>query len=360
MPKILRATAEANPNIAIIKYWGKRDEKLILPMQGSNSVTLDEQLKTRTTVMFSDKFRQDEIWINNKQLTTPEELEKVMPQLNIIREMAKIRLKAKVVSYSVTPVAGGLAGSAAGLAAVAYAATNALGMNLSISELSVLCRLGSGSACRSVYGGFAEWKRGEKADGSDSFAVQIADEKHWPDFRIVVGVAESGEKKVKSRAGMKHTVANSILYSKRLEYLPKVLKESKDAILKKDASRLFEIAMRDSNDMHATMHDTWPPIMYLNDASKEVIYAIHELNQNGIKAGYSFDAGPNPTIFTLDKHVAEVKKILENAGIKKMFVSNVGSGPKILKDEIEHLIDENGNIRKHSFDEKKNMLVIEY
>ncbi len=359
MPKILRATAEANPNIAIIKYWGKRNEKLILPMEGSNSVTLDEQLKTRTTAMFSDKFKQDEIWINNKQLTTPEELEKVMPQLNIIREMAKTKLKAKIVSYSITPVAGGLAGSAAGLAAVAYAATSALGLNLSVPELSILCRLGSGSACRSVYGGFAEWKRGQKADGSDSFAVQIADEKHWPEFRIVIGVAESKEKKVKSRAGMKHTVANGILYKARLEYLPRALKESKDAILKKEPAKLFEIAMRDSNDMHATMQDTWPPIMYLNDTSKEVIYEIHEFNKDGIKAGYSFDAGPNPTVFTLEKYVPTIKKIMDEAGIKKIFVSKAGSGPKILKSEKEHLIDENGNIKKHFFDEKKNILVVD-
>lgn len=359
MPKLLRATAEANPNIAIVKYWGKRDERLILPMEGSNSVTLDEQLRTRTTVMFSEKFKNDEIWINNKQLTTPQELEKVMPQLNIIREMAKTKLKAKIVSYSIVPVAGGLAGSAAGLAAVAYAATSALSMNLSVPELSVLCRLGSGSACRSVYGGFAEWKRGEKSDGSDSFAVQIANEKHWSEFRIVIGVVESKEKKVKSRAGMKQTVANSILYKSRLKYLPRILKESKDAILKKDHVTLFEIAMRDSNDMHAVMLDTWPPIMYLNDVSKEVIYAIHEFNSDGIKAGYSFDAGPNPAIFTLEKHVLAVKKILEEAGIKKIFVSKTGSGPKILKNENDHLIDENGNIKKHFFDEKKNALVID-
>lgn len=345
MPKIFRATAEANPNIAIVKYWGNRDEKLILPMTGSSSVTLDEQLRTRTTVVFSEKFKEDEIWINGKRMATPDELEKVDLQLQTIRRTAKIDLRVKIVSHSIVPLAGGLAGSAAGLCASAYAAILALGMKQTMPEFSIFCRFGSGSACRSVYGGFNEWKRGEKTDGSDSYAIQIASEDHWQDFRIVVGVAESKEKKVKSRPGMKQTVSSSILYPKRLEYLPKALEESREAILERDAEKLFEIAMRDSNNMHAVIQDTWPPIMYLNDTSRKVIYAIHELNIGGIKAGYSFDAGPNPAIFTLERHVSAVKRILNDSGIEKIFVSKVGAGPRILKDEKDHLIDGNGNIK---------------
>ena len=345
MPKILRATAEANPNIAIVKYWGNRDENLILPMTGSNSVTLDEQLRTRTTVMFSEKFKEDEIWINGRRMITPDELEKVALQLEAIRRTAKTDLKAKIVSHSIVPIAGGLAGSAAGLCASAYAAASALGMEQSTPELSILCRLGSGSACRSVYGGFNEWKRGEKIDGSDSYAAQIADENYWKEFRVVIGIAESKEKKVKSRPGMRRTVQTSILYPERLKYLPKALEESREAILKKDAGKLFEIAMRDSNNMHAVIQDTWPPIMYLNEISRKVIYAIHEFNIRGVKAGYSFDAGPNPAIFTLEKYAPAIKKILEEAGIGEIFICKVAAGPKILTDEKDHLIDEDGNMK---------------
>ena len=344
--KILRATAEATPNIAIIKYWGKRDEKLILPQQSSISVTLN-MLKTRTTIAFSEQFKQDEIWINNKKLTTAEELEKALPQLDVIRNIAKTNMKAKIVSYSVAPVAAGLAGSASGLCAIAVAAIKALVLDVDYKKLSILCRIGSGSACRSVYGGFVEWLRGTNPDGSDSYAVQIVDENYWPEFRIVIGIAESGEKKVKSRAGMRQTVATSILYNSRLAYLPKVLEETRKAILEKNLVKLCEIAMRDSNNMHAVMLDTWPPIIYLNDISKEVIYSIHELNQSEIKAGYSFDAGPNPAIFTIDKYVGQIEKILKDCGIEEIIVSKVGSGPKILESEKEHLIDENGEIRRH-------------
>ncbi len=354
--KILRASAEATPNIAIIKYWGKRDEKLILPKEASISVTLN-QLKTRTTVVFSKNFKEDEIWINNKKLTTPEELEKALPQLNFIREVAKTDIKAKIVSYNIVPTAAGLASSGSGLCALAVAATKALNIDVDIKQLSIICRRGSGTACRSVYGGFVEWLKGEKQDGSDSFAVQIADERHWSEFRIVIGIVEAKEKKVKSRAGMKQTAATSILYPSRLNYLPKTLEETKRAILERKLEQLCEIAMRDSNNMHSVMLDTWPPIMYLNDISKKVIYAIYEFNQNGIKAGYSFDAGPNPTIFTTDKYAKQVDNILKDCGIKETLISKVGTGPKIIEQENEHLVDENGKIRKHYL--KNGNIVVE-
>jgi len=331
----MKATAIATPNIALVKYWGKRDEKLILPMQGSISVTMDKQLATKTTVEFSEKYKEDELWINDKKFTTPEEWVKGKPQLDLIRKMAGIDLKVKIVSYTVVPVAGGLAGSSAGLCSLALAATSALGLKLDQKDLSVICRRGSGSACRSVYGGFVEWRRGEILDGSDSHAVQIADENHWPEFRNVVALIEKGRKKVKSRAGMKQTVATSSLYPKRTQDLPKVLDITREAILKKDLPILLEAVMRESNNMHATMLDTWPPIFYLNDTSKKIIYAIHDFNADGIKAGYSFDAGPNPNIFTVEKHVSEIKKLLQEIeGVKEIFVCKPGSEPKLVEEHL--------------------------
>lgn len=353
MSKLLRATAEASPNIAIIKYWGKRDEKLILPMNESISVTLDEQLKTKSTVMFSEKFKEDEVYLGYgikrlkhneeiKRLKTREDLEKIIPQLEVIRELAKTDLKAKVVSISFAPVAGGLAGSAAGLCATALAATHALGLKLSKRELSIICRRGSGSACRSVYGGFVEWQKGAKKDGSDSFAVQLKDEKFWPEFRIVIGIIEEKEKKIKSRAGMKQTVLTSSLYKKRLKDLPRLIEETKRAIFKKDHQKLFEIAMRESDSLHSVMLDTWPPIIYLNDTSKKVIDSILDYNKISIKAGYTFDAGSNPIVFTLKRYENDIEKILRQCGIKKIIVSKVGLGPKVSK--TGHLIDKYGQL----------------
>lgn len=358
------ATCEATANIAIIKYWGKRDTKLILPQEGSMSFTMDEQLKTRTTVLFDSNLKEDEFWLNGKKMDlSDKDTAERLQQLDIIRQKAGITEKAKIVSINCFPTSAGFASSAAGLAALACAASKAAGLNLSTDELSILARLGSGSACRSVIGGFVEWKRGEKADGSDCFAVQIAGAGHWPELRNVIAVVETGKKKVSSRAGMKQTVETSVLYKARLAYLPKAIEEIKAAVLAKDFNKFAEITMRESNNMHAVMLDTWPPIMYLNEHSKEIIYAIQELNEKEGKniAAYTFDAGPNAHIYTLEENVQKVKDALANVeGIEKTMVCKIGNGPKYITDERQHLIDEKtGNVRKHWFDEETGKLEVQ-
>jgi len=358
------ATCEATANIAVIKYWGKRDEKLILPNNSNLSFTMDDQLKTRTTVMFSPKFEQDEFWLNNKKMDLQEkEVAERLQQLDVIRQKAKINEKALIVSLNCFPTAAGFASSAAGLAALAWSASKAAGLNLNGSELSILARLGSGSASRSVLGGFVEWNKGEKADGSDSVAVQIAPSSHWPEIRNVIAVVDAGKKKISSRAGMKQTVATSALYPARLQYVGKAVEEMKKAVLAKDFQKFGELLMRESNSLHSVMLDTWPPIMYLNDISKEIIYAVHDLNtgEGKIIAAYTFDAGPNAHIYTTEENVPKVKKMLEGIeGVQKTMVCKVGEGPKFLKDEKDALIDsKTGKPRKATFDEQTGKIIIE-
>lgn len=331
----MKATAIANANIALVKYWGDRNKNLILPMEGSISVTMDEKLSTKTTVMFPENLKEDEIIVNGKKLIKPEELEKPIKQLNFIRKMVGVNLKAKVVSSSKIPFAAGLAGSSSGLCALALAATSALGLKLNKKQFSIISRIGSGSASRSVYGGFVEWKKGKKPDGSDSYAVQLAPENHWPEFRNIIAIVEKKEKKIKSRPGMRKTVTSSNLYLKRIENLPKTLNVVRRVILEKNLPVLLETTMKESNNLHAVCLDTWPPIFYLNDISKEIIYAIHQFNLNGIKAGYTFDAGPNVNISTLQKYVSEIKKILKNIkGIKEIFVCKIGGEPRLIKSHL--------------------------
>ncbi|MFA4946119.1 MAG: diphosphomevalonate decarboxylase [Candidatus Micrarchaeia archaeon] len=354
------ATFEATANIAVVKYWGKRDEKLILPKEGSLSFTMDDSLKTRTTVAFDASFKEDEFWLNGvkmdlKDKDTAERLQ----QLDLIRAKAGIREKAKIVSLNCFPTAAGFASSAAGLAALACAASKAAGLNLSTRELSILARLGSGSACRSVTGGFVEWKRGTKEDGSDSVAEQVAPANHWPELRNVIAVTDQGKKKVSSRAGMKQTVATSALYPARLAYLPKLIADMKAAVLARDFPKFGELTMRESSNMHAVMLDTWPPIMYLNDVSKAIVYAVHDYNTaaGGIVAAYTFDAGPNAHVYTTAKHEAAVRKMLsEIEGVQKTITCSMGEGPKQLKEG--HLIDAHGAVLKHSFDEKSGKIII--
>lgn len=354
------STVEATPNIAVVKYWGKRDEKLILPTNASISATMDETLRTRTSVVFSERFKSDEAWLNGKKLEG-KDLGEISRMLDIIRSAGKAKMKARMASLNCFPTAAGFASSASGMAALACAGTAALGLEISPKELSIIARQGSGSACRSVMGGFVEWTRGEKKDGSDYHAVQIADEKHWPQIRNVIAITEKTKKKVSSRAGMKQTVDTSSLFAKRIADLPNVLDAMRKAIRARDLESFLGIAMKESTNMHAVMMDTWPPIIYLNNVSREIIYAVHDYNaaKGALEAGYTFDAGPNAHVYTTEKNAAEVRKMLgEIEGVQKTMVCRVGSGPKYLKNGKDALFEEDGTAKKHYYDEEKDRIVI--
>ncbi len=332
----MKSTFLATANIALVKYWGKRDERLNLPTNGSISATMDEQLKTVTTVAFSEKLKEDEAWLDGKK-AEGKELQRISEHLDLLRHPAKVSWKAKVVSENAFPAAAGFASSASGYAALTLAAAKALGLKLDTAQLSMMARRGSGSACRSLYGGFVEWQRGEKHDGSDSFALQLAPASHWKEFRNVIATVKKERKKVSSRQGMQRTVRTSRLFLKRLDEVPKTLQEVKETIREKDGAKLFAAVMRDSNNMHACMLDSRPPIIYLNDTSRTVMESVEALNDAAgeIAAGYSFDAGPNAHVFTEERHAEAVRKMLaEIEGVEGVQVCRLGEGPRELKKHL--------------------------
>ena len=339
--KQMHATWETSPNNALIKYWGKRDETLFLPTNGSVSVCMDDSLTTRTTAVFSDQFARDELWLDGTKVGEKEaaELSRV---LDLLRAKAKVKTAAKVASENNFPTAAGFASSASGLAALTLASADALGLKLSTRELSIIARQGGGSASRSVLGGFVEWKRGVQKSGVDSFAVQVAPPQHWPQFKCVIAIVEREKKKVSSRAGMRQTVENSTLFRQRLQDVPKRIEDCKKFIFERRGPELFELVMRDAMSMHACMMDTFPPIIYLNDTSKRVIAAVCEHNAaaGAIECGYTFDAGPNAHVYCLEKDAARVRKTLDGVeGVRSTMVSSVGRGPRKSQ---SHLLDENG------------------
>jgi len=192
-----------------------------------------------------------------------------------------------------------------------------------------LARRVSGSACRSIYGGFVEWKSGIGREGEDSYAVQIAPKEYWPSFRNIIAITDSRKKKVSSRDGMRRTVATSKLYKKRIKELPKTLKVVREAILKKDYETLFEVTMYESDNFHVVLLDSQPPLVYLNEISRKIIEGVREFNSDGIKSAYTFDAGPNAHVFTLEKYTHKIEKLLgEIKGIKRIIVCKPGDGPQ--------------------------------
>ncbi|MEM7827876.1 MAG: diphosphomevalonate decarboxylase [Candidatus Aenigmatarchaeota archaeon] len=330
----MKASAIANTNIALIKYWGKRDKKLFLPYNSSISVTL-EGLFSHTTVEFDKKYRSDIFILNGKELKFGNEYNEVVSHLEMIRQVAGISEKAKVVSMNNFPTAAGLASSASGLAALTLASTAAAGLDLDKKQLSILARRGSGSASRSIEGGFVEWQKGKRADGMDSYAIQLAPPQHWPEFRMVITITSKKEKKIKSRAGMAQTVATSPMYKTWLETIEDDLKKMRRAIKEKDFQLLGQTAEANCLKMHATMITTRPAIIYWNAGTMTVVHSVMEWREQGIESYFTIDAGPQVKIICLEKNVGEiVKRLRDLPGIEDVIVTRPGGPAKLTKKHL--------------------------
>eukprot|EP00808_Paulinella_micropora_P018776 g75265.t1 len=310
--------ATAPVNIAVIKYWGKRDETLILPTNSSLSGTIHMDSMCSTTRMTANALnKEDTMTLNKKSSKLSKRMVRLLETVRsrcedvvdessgkVLVPKAELKnFKLTIESHNNFPTAAGLASSASGLACFAACVAKLYRFKEKYpGEITVLARLGSGSACRSLHSGFVKWEKGEKKDGSDSIGVQVAPDTHWPEMRVVILVASSGEKKVSSTDGMGDTVRTSSLLQHRInKVVPDRMKRIEKAILDKDFETFGRIAMEDSNQFHACCLDTYPPIFYLNETSKRVIELVHLFNQKAgkIVAAYTFDAGPNAVIYTL-------------------------------------------------------------
>ncbi|XP_044203820.1 diphosphomevalonate decarboxylase [Thunnus albacares] len=391
MEKTNIVTCTAPVNIAVIKYWGKRNEELILPINSSLSVTLhQDQLKTTTTVATSRSFQEDRIWLNGKEedISQP----RLQSCLREIRRLARKRRndvdpgldltglshKVHICSVNNFPTAAGLASSAAGFACLVYTLARVFGVE---GELSGIARQGSGSACRSMYGGFVQWIMGHQDNGKDSLAQQVEPETHWPELRILVLVASAERKHVGSTSGMQTSVQTSCLLKHRAEsVVPGRMVEMIEAVRRKDFTAFAELTMKDSNQFHATCLDTYPPIFYLNSVSHQVINLVHRYNRHygETRVAYTFDAGPNAVIFTLQQHVPEFVQAVRHffppetnggqflnglpvnhaalseelkqaiglepmpKGIRYVISTKAGPGPCVVDDHTQHLLGSDG------------------
>src|SRR5690625_261047 len=286
----MRAKARAHTNIALIKYWGKRDEKLFLPTNNSLSMTLDK-LYTDTSVEFNSELTEDQFVLDGETMDV-EETTKVSQFLDKVRAFTGEKRFALVDSVNHVPIAAGFASSASGLAALAAAAMKASGVDFSEKDLSRMARQGSGSASRSIYGGFVEWQMGELADGSDSHAVPILPQDAW-DLRVLSVEVTHEVKKVLSREGMKRTVETSPFFDGWLKAVAADLVEAKRAIEARDFTLLGETLERNALRMHATTLGANPPFMYWQSSTVKVMEAVQELREQGIEGYFTIDAGPN-------------------------------------------------------------------
>jgi len=323
--KTLSATAQANPNIAFIKYWGNRDERLRLPVNGSISMNLDG-LYTRTTVSFQPSLALDELVINAEEMTGPG-LKRVAAILDEVRAAAGLKIRAEVTSENNFPTGTGIASSAAAFAALAVAATKAAGLDWTEAQLSRLARHGSGSACRSIPAGFVEWEPG-KGD-EDSVACSIAGPEHWA-LADCVAIVSSGHKSVGSTEG--HALAStSTLQGARVADAPRRLEMCRRAILGRDFDLLAAIIELDSNLMHGVMMTSNPALIYWQPATLSIMHAVREWRAGGVPVAYTIDAGPNVHVLCLQDHSQLVaSKLQELPGVKDVLVAGVGGAARLV------------------------------
>ncbi|CCE90109.1 diphosphomevalonate decarboxylase MVD1 TDEL_0A07770 [Torulaspora delbrueckii] len=310
------ASTTAPVNIATLKYWGKRDKDLNLPTNSSISVTLaQDDLRTLTSVCTGPELTDDKLVLNGKEESLASERTqnclKDLRQLRKELENSDAKLpkfsewKLTIVSENNFPTAAGLASSAAGFAALVVAIAKLYQLPQSLSEISKIARKGSGSACRSLFGGYVAWEMGNETDGSDSKAVEVAPMAHWPDMKAAILVVSASKKDTPSTSGMQLTVKTSDLFKERVrDVVPRRFEEMKKSIREKNWPLFAELTMKDSNSFHATCLDTFPPIFYMNDTSKKIIKLCHQINAfyNETVVAYTFDAGPNAVLYYLKEN----------------------------------------------------------
>lgn len=317
----LTATSIACPNIAFIKYWGNCEPEARIPANGSISMNLGG-LHTRTQVTFDSGLASDQLVLDGRPASGPT-LHRVSAFLDVVRHMADLALFAQVVSANNFPTGAGIASSASGFAALALAASRAAGLELDEYELSRLARRGSGSACRSVPGGFVEWE----VDGCDpdSGAVSIAAAEHWP-LGDCVAIVNRGHKPIGSTEG--HAIAyTSPIQAARVADAPRRLEICRRAILQRDFDALADVMELDSNLMHAVMMTSTPRLFYWESPTAAVMRAVVDWRKSGLPICYTIDAGPNVHVICLSDKIAEVSERLRRiSGVEEVLTAHTG-GP---------------------------------
>lgn len=289
--------ARAHTNIALIKYWGKADEDLILPMNNSLSVSL-ERFYTETKVTFSESYTEDTLVLNGETVNAAES-KKITRFMDMLRAKTNTTLYSYIESENFVPTAAGLASSASAYAALASACNEALQLGWSYKELSRLARRGSGSASRSIFGGFVEWEKGY--DDTTSYSFPIDADRWEDDLAMIFVVINNKSKKVSSRAGMSLTRDTSRFYQYWLDHVDEDIAAVKEAISRKDFKGLGEVIEANGLRMHATNLGAQPPFTYLVPESYQAMEVVHQCRELGYPCYFTMDAGPNVKIL-VEKH----------------------------------------------------------
>jgi len=322
----MKATAVAHPNIALIKYWGKSDVEQNIPAVGSLSITLDG-LTTTTSVIFDSEPGEDEFLLGGRK--APGMAGRVTRCIDLVRDRVGVRIRAKVESDNDFPTAAGLASSASGFAALVTAADAALGAGISRVELADMARRASGSAARSIFGGFVELSLTPNGP-LQTETRQILESSDWP-LRVAVAVTDIGPKEIGSTEGMVRTERTSPFYASWVNSSEKDLAEARGAIARHDFEALADVSESSCLKMHSVMLSARPGLVYWNGATVGCIRRVRQLRADGVPVFFTVDAGPQvkavcaPEAF--DRVAAELAEV---DGVKQVLTSGLGEGARVV------------------------------
>jgi len=318
-------TGCAGANIALVKYWGKRDARLNLPAAGSLSVTLAD-LVTTTRLTADAELPADELILEGRSADP----RRVAGVLDRMRELAGANQFFRIESHNNFPTGAGLASSASAFAALVIAADRALGLDLSPERLSELARCGSGSAARSIFGGYVEMNEGSATDGSDCVARELAPSDYWP-IRVVVAITDRAGKRISSTDGMNLTQRTSPYYRTWVESVDSDLADAREAIRTRDFKRLAEVAEHSALKMHASAMAARPGLLYWNPATLACLREIRQLRADGVGVFFTVDAGPQVKAVCLPEAEAPVAECLANVpGVIDIVRTGLGAGARLL------------------------------
>lgn len=318
---VQQASARAGANIALVKYWGKRDAGLNLPAAGSISITLGG-LETQTAVCPDSELDRDCFELDGVEQPPA----RVGDVLDRLRALAGVSVRCRVRSTNNFPTGAGLASSASGFAALVTAAAAALGLDLSARKRSELARLGSGSAARSIFGGFVEMDSGQLTDGSDAVAHPLLDAHDWP-LDVVVAITDPAPKAVGSRDGMNHTMETSPYYPTWVDRVAGDLEVARKAIRQRDFEALAEVAEHSALKMHASMLAARPGLIYWHPGTVACLHAVRAMRAEGRGVFFTVDAGPQVKAVCLPGEAAQVARVLgSQSGVREVLISALGPG----------------------------------
>ena len=324
---VATVTARACANIALVKYWGKRDARLNLPATGSIALSL-AALVTETTVEFDPALEQDVLELDG-MTASGAQLERMVTFLDLVRSQAGVAIHAKVTSRNEFPTASGLASSASGFAALAVAATHAAGLELSPRELSILARMGSGSAARSIYGGFVRMRAGSEHE--DAYAEPM-ESPLVDSIRMVVAVVGGGAPKLHaSRDAMEHSAKTSPYYRAWLDLVPNDLETAEAALAAGDLEKLGTLAEANAFAMHACAMAARPAIVYWRPTTLAVLAQVRGLRECGVAAWATMDAGPHvKVITTVEDAPAIAMQLRDMEGVTAVTISAAGTPAAVI------------------------------